>query len=58
MFGSDRAVVVVPAYNEEATVGTVVTGIRASGLPVVVVDDKVYGRMTTARTRKLIKDKQ
>ena len=26
--------------------------------PVVVVDDKVYGRMTTARTRKLIKDKQ
>ena len=26
--------------------------------PIVVVDDKVYGRMTTARTRKLIKDKQ
>ena len=46
----DRAVVVVPAYNEEATVGVVVTGILASGLPVVVVDDGSVDR-TSERAR-------
>jgi len=34
-----RAVVIVPAYNEAETVGTVVREIVASGLSVIVVDD-------------------
>lgn len=46
----DRAVVVVPAFNEEATVGVVVSGILASGLSVVVVDDGSVDR-TSARAR-------
>ncbi len=33
------AIVVVPAWNEQATVGEVVTGIREQGFDVVVVDD-------------------
>jgi glycosyltransferase involved in cell wall biosynthesis len=39
MSAPPRAVVVVPAFNEQATVGDVVRGIIAGGLPVVVVDD-------------------
>jgi glycosyltransferase involved in cell wall biosynthesis len=34
-----RPIVVVPAYNEVATVAAVVRSITSSGLPVVVVDD-------------------
>ncbi len=36
---SRRAVVIVPAFNERATVGEVVGAIVRSGFPVVVVDD-------------------
>jgi glycosyltransferase involved in cell wall biosynthesis len=39
MTGSGRTLVVVPAYNEEATVAAVVRGVIASGLDVIVVDD-------------------
>ncbi len=34
-----RTLVVIPAYNEQATVATVVRGVIASGLDVLVVDD-------------------
>ncbi len=34
-----RAIVVIPAYNEEATVAIVITDVLAAGLDVVVVDD-------------------
>ena len=35
----DSIIVVIPAYNEAAEVGTVVHGVRAYQLPVLVVDD-------------------
>jgi len=35
----DRALVIVPAWNEEATVRDVVSAVRASGRAVLVVDD-------------------
>jgi len=35
----DRAIVVIPAYNEAGAIGRVVRGLRAWGAPVVVVDD-------------------
>jgi glycosyltransferase involved in cell wall biosynthesis len=34
-----HAIVIMPAFNEVATVATVVKAVRASGLPVLVVDD-------------------
>ncbi len=37
--GDDPALVVVPAWNEGATVGQVVDAVRAQGFDVVVVDD-------------------
>ena len=36
---SARVLVVVPAWNEEASVGAVVTGLRAHGYDVAVIDD-------------------
>lgn len=36
---SPNAIVVVPAFNEELSVGNVVRGLRDAGLPCVVVDD-------------------
>jgi glycosyltransferase involved in cell wall biosynthesis len=36
---TDGTLVVTPAHDEEETVGVVVGGVRALGLPVVVVDD-------------------
>ena len=39
---SDRggdALVVIPAYNEERSVGPVVAAVRALGYPALVVDD-------------------
>lgn len=37
----DKTIVIMPAYNEENTVGRVVTDIRSkTGLPVLVVNDK------------------
>ncbi len=39
MSAPSRTLVVVPAYNEEATVAAVVRGVIASGLDVLVVDD-------------------
>ena len=34
-----KTIAVTPAYNEEGSVARVVTGVRAWGLPSVVVDD-------------------
>jgi len=37
--GAGSTVVIVPAYNEAPSVGSVVASLRAAGLPVIVVDD-------------------
>ena len=40
MITSDRLIVLIPAHNEAATVGAIVTQIRTLwGCPVVVIDD-------------------
>ncbi|MEK7425181.1 MAG: glycosyltransferase family 2 protein [Actinomycetota bacterium] len=44
MTSLDSTLVVIPAYNEEATVATVVRGVVASGLDVLVVDDGSHDR--------------
>ncbi len=46
----DRTLVVIPAYNEEATVAEVVARVRGTGFPVLVVDDgssDVTGRLAS-----------
>ncbi|MGD9702321.1 MAG: glycosyltransferase family 2 protein [Acidimicrobiia bacterium] len=42
----ERILVVIPAYREEATVGGVVTAVRAAGFDCVVVDDGSPDRTT------------
>lgn len=47
----ERAAIVIPAYNEEATIGAVVKECEVTRLPVFVVDDGSDDR-TTQRARK------
>ena len=47
---ADRVLVVIPAWNEEASVGAVVAGVRAQGFAVLVVDDgSTDGTLAAAR---------
>jgi len=46
-----RIVAILPAYNEEATVGKVVDAVRAQGLPVIVVDDCSRDKTSTCAER-------
>lgn len=48
---TNRTLVVVPAFNEEATVASVVRGVIASGLDVLVVDDGSRDRTAEEATR-------
>ena len=46
----DRAIIVIPAFNEAGAIGRVVRELRAYGVPVVVVDDGSTDE-TSARAR-------
>jgi glycosyltransferase involved in cell wall biosynthesis len=47
---TDGTLVVTPAHDEEETVGVVVGGVRAMGLPVVVIDDGSTDNTAVAAT--------
>ncbi len=47
---TDGVLVIMPAFNEQASVGSVVTDVRREGYPVVVVDDGSTDRTADAAT--------
>lgn len=48
MLDQPRTLVLTPAFNEEATIAQVVEGVRAQGLPSVVIDDGSADRTADA----------